>query len=894
MERDRGSVRWAVALYRRGIALLPRSFRFREQAVADFRTVIVQEREHGGRTAVARALVAALWDLLVRAPSEWRRASNQTEGMMAVWTRELGGAVRVLMRRPFFAGVVTLTLTLGIGATVAIFTVVDAVLIRPLPYPDSEGIVTISQHAPGVDLPDLGNSTGLAPFYREVPRSIRDFSLVDNGPRNVTSLERPERIDVARASPSLFDVLGVEPALGRRFTPDEERPDRGHVVLLSHGAWTSWFGRDAAVLGRTLELDGTAHEIIGVMPAGFAYPSPETKAWVPMTLASDEPFGTFGVAALARLAPGFELADAASEIEEIQPRIPEFFPDDLTPDFLEMAGWGVTVETLRERTVGDMRTALLVVLGTVGFVLLIACANVANLFLVRAEARQREAAIRSALGAGRFRLALGWLSESLVLGLAAGAVGLGLAAVGVKVLVATGPEQLPRLHEVVVGGRALLFTIVVSIGASLAFGSLPAFRYLRGSSAEGLRRGSRSATAGRERHRARNMLVMAQLALALVLLIGSGLMLRSFASLRAVETGIDPEGVLVVGLSVGEGVERAQAAAFYQRLVDESRGLPGVAEAGIANSVPLLAEGGNGGSFSIQSRPRQDDELPPVAMNVAVAGEAFDVLGIPLLAGRGPTPSDHEGGPPVAWVNETFVRAFLPDSDPLTEQLAFNDSGPFMQIAGVVGDTRHFGLAEDVRPLIYVPMTGPGETRLSIGGMLLILKTDLADPTSLVPAVRELVTRIDGSVPVTTSQTMRKLVAASMADTSFTMVLLGIASIVALVLGAVGIFGVITYVVSQRTKEIGLRMALGADPTTVRAMVVRQGMAVAAVGIALGLLGSYALTGLMTGLLYGVSPTDPLTFGAVSAGLAVVAAAASYLPARRASKVDPCDALRAE
>jgi putative ABC transport system permease protein len=387
---------------------------------------------------------------------------------------------------------------------------------------------------------------------------------------------------------------------------------------------------------------------------------------------------------------------------------------------------------------------------------------------------------------------------------------------------------------------------------------------------------------------------MAQLALALVLLVGSGLMLRSFASLRAVDTGVEPEGVLVVGLSVGEGRERAEAASFYQQVVDEARGLPGAVEVGVANSVPLLAAGANGGSFTIRSQPRQDDELPPVAMNVVVAGDAFGALGIPIARGRGPAPADHEGGPPVAWVNEAFARTFLPDSDPLTEQLAFNDSGPFMQIAGVVGDTRHFGLDEEVRPLIYVPMTGPGESRGHIGGMLLILETDLADPTSLVPAVRALVARIDGSVPVTTSRTMEKVVAASMADTSFTMVLLGIASLVALVLGAVGIFGVITYVVSQRTKEIGVRMALGADRATVRTMVVRQGMVVAAFGIILGLVGSYALTGLMTGLLHGVSPTDPLTFGAVTAGLAAVAAVASYLPARRASKVDPCDALRAE
>jgi predicted permease len=878
-------------VYRLALRLSPNSFaRFRTAAEADFEQVARRERERKGRIAVMTALVRALADLVVRAPGEWRRRRTRREGAMATWARETVAAGRALARRPFFSTIVLVTLALGIGATVTIFTIVDAILIRPLPYPESERIVTFSHHAPGLDLPELRNSGGMVRFYRENARSIRDLSVVDGGPANLTGGDVAEQVEMAWVSPSLFDALRVRPALGRAFTPEEETPESPRVAILTHHGWVERFGADPGVLGRTLEIDGEPHEIVGVMPEGFAYPRPGTVALLPYWLAPDAPFGTFGLGVVARLAPGVDFEQALGEIEGLQDRVPEFF-ESLTPEFLEMAQWDVTFETLRDRTVQDVRTALWVVLGTVGFVLLIACANVANLFLVRAETRRREVAIRAAMGAGRGRLALGYLSESLVLGLAAGLVGLGLATVGVKVLVAAGPEELPRLHEVGVGLRTVLFTLGVSVAAALAFGSLPVARYLGSSFAGVLRQGGRGATEGRERHRVRNVLVATQLAFALVLLVGSGLMLRSFEKLRSVDPGVDPEGVLVVGLAAGEQRDRNEAAAFYQRMIEESRALPGVVEVGAANSVPMLAAGMNGGSFNIESRPRADDELPPVAMNAVVAGDAFSGLGIPLLRGRGVLPIDHEGGPAVAWVNESFVRTFLPDADPLTERLAFNDSGPYMAIAGVVGDTRHLGLDEPVRPMIYVPMTGPGESRGELGTMLLVLETDLDRPLSLVSAVRRLAARVDGTVPVTEARTMDRIVADSMADTSFTLVLLGIAAGVALVLGAVGIYGVIAYVVSQRTREIGVRMALGAEPAAVRRMVVRQGMAVAALGIVVGLGGAFGLTRLMRSLLFEVSATDPLTFGAVTAALAGVAALASYLPARRASRVDPVVAL---
>jgi predicted permease len=831
-------------------------------------------------------------DLTVRTPTEWRRNRLAREGVMTMWIRETLSAVRALARQPFFAAIAVATLTLGIGATVTIFTVVDAILIRPLPYPESNQIVTVRHHLPGLDLPELENSGGMIRFYRESSRALGSLAVVDAGSANLTGGDLPVQVQVARVSPSAFDVLRVQPVMGRAFTPEEEVPESPRVAVLMHKGWMDHFGGAPDVLGRTLEIDGERHEIVGVMPESFAYPGPETVALVPYWLSPDAPFGTFGLNVIARLPQGMDLEQAQDETVALQARVPEFF-ESLTAEFLEGGGWGVTVETLRERTVRDVRTALWVVLGTVGFVLLIACANVANLFLVRAETRQREVAIRAAMGASRGRLVAAYLSESGVLAVAAGLLGLGIATFGVRTLVAFGPEELPRLHEVAVGLRTVLFTLGVSVAAALAFGSLPAFRYLGRSFANTLRQGGRGATDSRDRHRTRNVLVAAQLAFALVLLVGSGLMLRSFQELRSVEPGIDPEGVVVVGLSYGQQRDRAEAARFYQRVIDEARALPGVVEAGAANSVPLFVNNANGGSFYIESQPRADDELPPIAMNVVVADQAFEALGIPVVAGRGVEPADHEDGPPVAWVNETFARTYFSDTDPLVERVAFNDSGPFMQVVGVVGDTRHFGLDEDIRPLIYLPMSAPAD-RAHTGSMLLVLETDLDDPLSLVPAVRRIAAGIDGTVPVTRALTMRRAVAESMADTSFTLVLLGIAALVALLLGAVGIYGVIAYVVSQRTREIGVRMALGADASAVRRMVVSQGMAVTAVGVTLGLLGAFGLTRLMSSLLYGVSATDPLTFGSVAAGLVVVATVASYLPARRASRVDPVEALAQE
>lgn len=900
----------AVRLYAWSARLLPRHYRERYlgEALADFRRIHAEAAARSGSRGAAWVAAQGLWDLWARIPTEhwnqWRSGrrrllpenSRPTRGgggaeMMRTWWKELHLATRALARRPGFTGVATLTLALGIGATVAIFTVVNAVLIQPLPYPDSRELVTVHHHAPGLDLPELTNSPGTVKLYRTQSRSFASFAVFGIEWRNLLVGERADRVQVTAASPELFEVLRVRPTMGRLFNPEDALEEAAPVAILTWSAWQGRFGADSGILGRSVELDGRMVEVIGVMPEGFAFPTPEPIALVPAYVDPEGQFGQFGLRSLARLAPGVSVEAARQEAGDLQSRIPELFPD-IDQAFLDQAGWSASLERYQDRIVGDIRSALWIVLGTVGFLLVIACANVANLFLVRAEARQKELAVRAALGAGRGRLAGGYLSESVLLGLAGGVLGMGLAALGVSALVATGPSELPRLHEVRLTGEVIAFGATISLLAGLAFGSLPILRYLSGSFARVLRDGGRGTTESRERHRTRNALVTVQLALALVLLMGSGLMLRSFAELRAVDSGIDPEGVLTVALSTGDGQDDAARAAFYQRVVEEVGTLPGVTSVGAATSVPVLPENTNGSSFDIESQPRDDSELPRVAMYDAVAPGYFETMGIPIKAGRSVERADHEESRQVLWVSESFATTFL-DGSAMGERVRFSDHEPWLEIVGVVGDVRNFGLKEEIRPMAYFPMVMEGVARQDLGRMVVVARTD-GDPTSLAPGVRRIVTAVDPRVPITDTRTMREVVSASMADTSFTMALLGIAAGVALLLGAVGIYGVIAYVVSQRTREIGVRMALGARAGDVRGMVVRQGLRVTVLGVALGMVGAFALTRVMATLLFGVTATDPVTFGLVPTLLASVALLASYLPARRASLIDPTEALRSD
>lgn len=806
--------------------------------------------------------------------------------------RELGQAARALAKRPGYAAVAVTTLALGIGATVTIFTVVQSVLLRPLPYPDSGRIVAIRHHAPGIGMPELESSPGLITHYREGSTTLTRGAGYEGRALNVTGgTSRPERLRAVAVTPEMFDVLATRPALGRAFQNADALPGAAPVAILSDAVWRSRFGGPPDIVGQRVELDGIPTEIVGVMPAGFQFPDPETRLLVPLWLDPARGFGTFGTRLLARLAPGATLTAARAQLEDLQRRIPERFPD-LTAETLQRFGWSVTIEPLRDSVTRDVSTGLWILFGAIGLLLLVAVANVANLLLVRAESRQREVAIRAALGAGRGHIAATFLGESTLLACIGGTFGLALAAMGTRLLVARGPSNLPRLHEVTIDTAVIAFTVVVVAITSLALGALPLPQLVRRSAIGLLRDGGRGSTAGRHRHRVRQLLVAAQVTLALVLLVGSGLMLQSLLRLRAVDPGFRVEGLLTAGVSVGPPEDRARQAALFQRVLDEVSALPGVTSAGAATSLPIAATSMNGSSFAVEGKPRAEDDVPPVTMYHAVMAGYFETLGIPILAGRPPERADTERARPVVWVSDTFNRRFM-DGRALGQRVQIGgDEVGWLEIVGVVGDVRTFGLREDIRPMAYLPPT-TAVPAISLDQLHVVLATDGA-PTSLAPLLRPAVDRVDAGIPLTTTRTMREIVAASLAQQTFAMTLVAIAAGLTLVLGAVGLYGVISYIVSQRTVEIGVRMALGAQPRDVRRMVLRQGMTVVLIGLLAGLAAATGAVEILRSILFEVSARDPLTFGIVAALIAGVSTIAIYVPARRAASVEPARAFREE
>lgn len=889
----------ATRAYTRVLRVLPEHLRqlHGSEMVSDFRRLAREAVER--RRSVWVLWVRCAGDVVLRSAAERYRDSMDgsvahergrrdfREGFMdAIQTYRR--ALRALMRRPGFTAIAVLTLGLGVGANVAIFTVVNGVLFRPLPYPESDRIVVVRHHAPAINLEDMQSSPGMIELYRESARTLTRMAAVGMAQQNLAGTGQPERVDVVRVTPEFFEVMRVTPADGRVFREEDEAPGAPPVAILTHAGWRTRFGGDEQVIGRTVQFEGQTREIIGVMRPDFVFPDPDAVALLPMQMDPARPFGTFGLMSLARIAPGETLESVRAELNALRARIPERFPD-VTQAFLDNSGFNASVEPLRTRLVEDVERALLLLLGSVGLVLLVAGANVANLFLVRAESRRREMAIRSALGASRAHVAGVFLAESMILGVSGGAVGLLLATIGVRALVLGGPIELPRLHEVGVDGTVLLFALALSVTAGLLLGVLPLPR-LKSTGAL-LRDGGRGSTVGRSRHRTRKLLIVAQVAVALMLMIGSGLALRSVLRLRAVDPGFRAQDVLTVGVSLGENVDRQRAIAFYTRVLDELRALPGVQSVGAANALPVERSGLNGSSFEIESEPREEGELPPVSMYSAVMPGFLETLEIPILAGRAPVRHDAEGGPPVAWVTKTFADRFL-GGDAIGQRVRFATDTVFAEIVGVVGDTRTFGLQEEIRPITYLPMNTT-VFGVQLGIMRFVLRTN-GDPHALVPAVRAVVARADGTVPLTNARTMEEVLARSIAQTSFTVTLLLIAAASALVLGVVGLYGVISYVVSGRAQEIGVRIALGARPAQVRAMVVRQGLVLTLAGVVLGVAAAAASARWASSMLFEVSAYDPVTFVVTAIVITAVSAFAAYLPARRAAAVDPVKALRQE
>jgi predicted permease len=798
--------------------------------------------------------------------------------------KELRYIGRRLLRSPAFAAISVLTLAVGIGANTAIFSVVNGVILRPLPYPDSEQLVGLWHSAPGIGIPEFNQSETTYKLYSELNRTFAGIGLYDNLTLNLIDGGEPVRLQSASASSSLFRVLAVPPALGRVFTEEDDRLGGAPIVVLSDEFWKRRFGSDPSIVGRTIVLDGEALEVIGIMPAGFGFPDKETQLWVPHRIdPADLGLANFNCYAIGRLGSGVVLETAEADLNRLLPQLPEVYPGEFTAALMENAQIAAQVNSLHEDEVGDVAQILWILLGTVGFVLLIACANVANLFLVRAEGRQREVAVRTALGAGWGDLVRYFLAESITLAILGGIVGLGLAYAGIQLLVTLSPGNIPRLDEVGLHGTVLIFTGAISIVAGLLFGAMPILRYGRPNLVTSLKEGGRGGSSGRQTHKARNLLVVSQVALALVLLVGSGLMVRSFWSLRNVDPGFDAEGILTLRLSLPE-TEYSGArdvAAFHQRLLETIRVLPGVEVAGAITNLPMTDTDSNSG-VTVEDFPVAPGEIPPVIRTNVAAPGYFEAMGIALQSGRTFERRDHEEVTGAVVVS----RGFEPDENETR----------WWTIVGVVGDVRDDGLQANAPEMIYYPMVSPGgddEAGWIPNTMSFAIRTAVP-PTTLATPIRQAIWSLDPHLPIANVQTTAAIVSDSTARTAFTMLLLTIAAAVALLLGTVGIYGVVSYVVSQRTREIGVRMALGATQGEVGRMVVRQGLAIASAGVVIGLIGAFALTRLMSALLFGVSSTDPMTFAAVAALLFAVTVAASYIPARRAAGVDPMEALRYE
>ncbi len=800
--------------------------------------------------------------------------------------QDLRYGARMLFKNPGFTVVAVLALTLGIGATTAIFSVVNSVLLKPLPYPDSEQLVFLSESHPMI----AGMSISYPNYndWRAQNEVFENIGVYRRQNYNLTGTGEPERLTGGMMSADMFAALRVNAMRGRVFTSDDDKPDATPVVVLSYGLWQRRFGGDPGILDQQLTLNGRSYTVIGVMSPDYQFPA-RVELWTPVGLSAKAPGwesrgnhpGLYGI---ARLKPGVTLEQARANMESVAVNLEKQYPDSNT-------GNRVSITPALEAFVGDVRPAMRVLLGVVALVLLIACANVANLLLARATSRQKEMAIRTAMGASRWRIVRQLLTESILLSFAGGGLGLLLASWGVKLIIAISPNSIPRAREIGVDNRVLVFTIAIAALTGIIFGLVPALQASKPDLNETLKDAGRGST-GR-RHVLRNALVVAEVMMTMMLLVGAGLMIRSFYRLQQVDPGFNADNLLTfnVTLPTEKYKEEAQQVAFFEQLADRLRQLPGVEVVGVSSGLPL----GNNGwqtSFVIDGQPPPDPGKTPLTEAALATPDYFRAMGITLLKGRNFTDADTKDTPRVTLIDEEFARRYWPDEDPIGKRLRIggnNPNNPTTEIIGVVRRVKMDGLKQDSdRVQSYFAF------RQQAGnGMAITIKTT-GDPMALATAAREQVLAIDPNQPIANLNSMQKLRADSIAPERLNLMLFSSFAVVALVLASVGIYGVMSYSVTQRTHEIGIRMALGAQPRNVLGMVVRQGMVLTIAGLALGLGGALLATRLMASLLFGVSATDPLTFIAIPLLLAGVALGACFVPARRATKVDPMIALRYE
>lgn len=799
---------------------------------------------------------------------------------METFLHDLRYALRLLIKKPAFTAIAVITLALGIGANTAIFSVVNSVLLRPLPYPEPDRLVTMRSNQ---SLPD----------FEDIRAQSRSFDYLGGAvitqPLDYTGEAEPLQVQAALINADFFKALGVPAALGRTISDDEDRYGGEAVVVLTHSFWQRHLGGVRNAIGKTIPLSGVAYTIVGVMPADFVMPTESPDLWASVRVVlpvAAKHRGVHFMRTYLRLSPGVSLSQAQAEMDGIDDWLAQQYPE-------ENRGRRTVLLSLHERVVGTSRSALLILFGAVGMVLLIACANFANLLLARAAGRRQEIVIRAALGAGRARLVRQMLTESTLVSIVGGVGGLVFAMWGVDLLAALKPANLPRLSSIGIDTWVLAFTLGVSILTGILFGLLPALSVSKLDVNEALKEGTRASTGGIARQRVRSLLVVSEIALAVVLLIGAGLLIKNLWRLSAIDPGFNPDNVLTMRIELPESRYREipKQTQFRERLLDAVTSLPGV-QAGMVSELPMSGDRLMH-NFVIEGRPPLSPGEEPELEARTVAGDYFETMGIPLLQGRTLTPQDREGTPAVGLVNESFVRVYFPDQNPIGARIAWARANPrqWMTLVGVVSDVKHYGFSLPELPAFYFPylqLQQPWKR-----WMVLAVRSD-QNTAALTSQVKSQIWSVDKAIPVTRLRSMTDVMTASLAAHRFNMTLMVIFSAVALVLAAVGVYGVISYSVTQRTHEIGVRMALGANAGKVLMSILRQGLQLAVAGVALGLVAAFVLTRVMSTLLFGVSATDPIIFVSIALILTGVALGATFIPARRATKVDPMIALRYE
>jgi len=818
---------------------------------------------------------------------------------MANLLQDIRYSVRALKRTPAFTAASVIVLALGIGASTSIFTVVNAVLLRPLPYLESDRLVMLWETNPRFKI--AGDALPVTPGsfmdWREENSSFDQVAAFGSSQLNLSGGGEPERVACATVSANFFELMRVAPRLGRAFTGDDEKAGASRVAVISYALWQRRLAGAADAIGKTLTLDGESYSIAGVAPEGFQFPragelpystgvTTNTDVWKPVTLTDEfisRKRANHQLSVLARLKTGVALDQARTDMKAIAARAEQNIADS--------KGIGVRLVPLAEQVVGNVRTGLLVLAGAIGLVMLIACANVANLMLARAAARTKEIAIRAALGASRFRIVRHLATEAMLVGLAGGLAGLLLSLSGVKGLVALAGSNLPRTNEIAVDFRVVAVTFGMALLSSVLFGLLPAIGASKVNLSQSLKQGT--TTSGTfHRNRLRGALVVAEIAISLVLLIGSGLMIKSLARVLAVDPGFKPDNTLTlrIALAGSKYPNASQQIAFFQDVNRRVAAIPGMQSAGLISAAPL-GGGLYAGGFSIESQAAASDAQDQTADRRMISPEYFNALGVPLIEGRAFSDRDDQNSLGVAIVSESLARRFLPNEDAIGKRIKLggrDSTRPWLSIVGVAGDVRDTALESDARPCVYVPYPQ------FAGSSMTLVARSAVDPKSLVTAIREEVWAVDKDQPITDVKTMSAYVADSVAPRRSNAILLGAFAAVALVLASVGVYGVIAYSVTRRVREIGIRIALGAESGDVIKLIVGRGLALVIAGVVIGLAGALALTRVMSSLLYGVKPTDPVAFTFVTLLLIGVSVLASYIPARRATKIDPMGALRNE